>query len=345
VPYISAAILVQIVSVVFSGLRRIERRGEAGRRTMVRVTLVVTLVLATIQSLGIATALGRIDSLVREPGPLFVSTATLTFATGTLVLAFIADQITRHGIGNGIALILFVGIAMDGLRGVAMALQLNNLGVVPVEGLLGLALLAVVLVAVIVVVERARLLITLKFAARRIGDRDIAAQAAVLALKLNNAGFLPAVVAPWFFYLPLTFVALFVGSEQPWMRAIMGQMQVGQPGHMIFNFGVIIILVFVYTAYVIDPDHIAERLKAYGGVVPGVEPGDPTADQVDRAVSRVTTFGAIYLALVYLIPELLVAYTRTPFFLGGASALIVVGVVLDLEVQARGLIAQQKTGG
>jgi preprotein translocase subunit SecY len=345
VPYVSAAILLQVASVVFSGLRVVERRGEAGRRTMVRITLALTLALATIQGFGIASALSQIDNLVANPGPLFVFMTTLTFAAGALLLAWLAEQITRYGIGNGVALILFLGVAAEALRGAAQAFELNNLGVLPPEGLLGLTLLAVVLIFAVVGVERARMRLPLQFSARNFGDRAMAAQPGVLSFKVNNSGFLPAVVAPWFFYLPLTFAAFFVGSQQPWLRAVVGQMQVGQIGHMIFNTVVVVVLVFVYTAYVVDPDHIAERLKSYDGVIAGIEPGEATADHIDGAVSGITALGAVYLALVYLIPELLVAYTRAPFFLGGASALVAVGTVLDLEAQVRGLISQQKAGG
>jgi preprotein translocase subunit SecY len=345
VPYLSAAVLIQVASVVFAGLRDIARRGEAGRRRIVLLTLIVTLMLATIQAIGIAFALNQIDRLVTNPGPLFVFTATLTFAAGALVLAWLAEQITRHGIGNGIAVILFVGVAGEALRGTAMAYELDTLGVISTGASLGLVVLAIVLVFAIASVERAQVRLPVHFSERRVGDRLIPAQDGILPFKLNNAGFLPAVVAPWFFYLPVSFLAFFVGSEVPWMRTLVGQMQMGQVGHMIFNTVVIVILTYVYTASVIDPDHCAEQLKRYGGVVAGVEPGEATADLIDRVVSRTTGYGAGYLALVYLIPELLVAYMKLPFFLGGASALIAVGTVIDLDAEVRGLISKQQAGG
>jgi len=345
VPYLSAALLIQVASVVFGALRDVARRGEAGRRRIVLLTLVLTLGLATFQGFGIAVALNQIDRLVTDPSALFVFTTTLTFAAGALVVAWIAEQITRSGIGNGIALILFVGIAGEALRSAAMALELTNMGVFSPGEFVGIGVLAVVLVAVIVAVERAHVLLPLRFSERKLGDRTIAAQDGVLPFKVNNAGFLPAIVAPWFFYLPLSFIAFFVGAQTPWLRTLYGQMQMGQAGHMIFNTVVIVILTYVYTASVVDPDQCAERLKGYGGVIAGVEPGEATADLIDRVVSRTTGYGAVYLALVYLIPELLVAYMRLPFFLGGASALIAVGTVIDLDTQVRGLMSQQKTGG
>jgi preprotein translocase subunit SecY len=344
-PYVSAAVLIQVVAVVFSGLKNLERRGEHGRRAMLRLTLALAFVLATIQGFGIATALSRIDNLVTVPGPLFIVTTTLTLAAGSLLLAWFAELITRYGIGNGIALILFIGLAGGTLSAAASALELNNLGVIQPDTLLGLAALTAGLVFSVAAVERARLLLPLKFAGKRLGEREIAAQDGALSFKVNNAGILPALVAPWFFYLPLSFFASLVGAEQPWLRALASQMQVGQPGHMIFNTVVIVILAFVYTANTADPDHIAARLKSYDGVIPGVEPGEATADAIDRAVSRTTMLGAVYLALVYLIPELLVAYMRLPFFLGGVSALIAVGVVLDIDAQVRGLTSPKHAGG
>ncbi len=344
VPYLSAAVLIQVASVVFAGLRDISRRGEAGRRRIVLLTFVVTLLLATFQSIGIATSLNQIDHLVSNPGPLFVFTATLTFAAGSFVLAWLAEQITRYGIGNGIVMIVFVGVASETLRGVAIACQLETLGVISSGALFALAVLAVALVFAVAAVERAQLRLPVRFAERRTAERTIPAQAGVLPFKVNNAGFLPALVAPWFFYLPLSLLAVFVGSQTPWLRALIGQMQTGQLGHMIFNTVVIVILTYVYTASVVDPDYCAEQLKRHGGIVAGVDPGEATADYVDRALSRTTGYGAVYLALIYLIPELLVAYMRLPFFLGGASALIAVGTVTDLDAQVRALISKNKLG-
>ena len=345
VPYLSAAVLIQVTSVVFSGLRAVARRGEAGRRKIVLLTLVVTLLLATIQAVGIAIALNQIDRLVTNPGPLFVFTATLTFVAGSLVLAWLAEQITRFGLGNGIAMILFVGVAGETLRGAAMAYELDSLGVISTGAFFSLAVFAVVLVFAIALVECAQVRLPVHFAEREIGDRALPAQDGILPFKVNNAGFLPAIVAPWFFYLPLSLLAVFVGSGTPWVRTLVGQMQMGQLGHMIFNTVVIVILTYVYTASVVDPDHCAEQLKRYGGTVAGVEPGEATADLIDRVVSRTTGYGAVYLALVYLIPELLVGYMRLPFFLGGASALIAVGTVIDLDAQVRGLISKEQAGG
>jgi preprotein translocase subunit SecY len=345
VPYLSAAVLVQITTVVFGGLRDVARRGEAGRRRIVLLTLVVTLLLATIQSIGITIALNQVDRLVTDPGSLFVFTATLTFAAGSLVLAWLAEQITRYGIGNGIVMILFVGVAGEALRATAMAYELDTLGVISTGASFSLVVVAVVLVFAIAAVERAQLRLPVHFGERKIGDRTIPAQDAILPFKLNNAGFLPALVAPWFFYLPLSFLALFVGSGTPWLRTLADQMKIGQVNHMIFNTVVIVILTYVYTASVVDPDHCAEQLKRYGGTIAGVEPGEATADYIDRAVSRTTGYGAVYLALVYLIPELLVAYMQLPFFLGGASALIAVGTVIDLDTQVHGLIAKEQQAG
>ena len=344
VPYLTAAVLIQVASVVSAGLRAIPQSGEAGRRRIVRYTLVLTLLLATFQGFMIASSLQRIDSLVLNPGPLFVVTTTLTLAGGALLVSWVAEQITLRGIGNGIALILLTGIALEIPRAVVGGLQLNNLGVISPDLLLGLAVLTVIMVLAISFAEQVRILLPVQFAARNIGDRAVAAQSSALSFKLNNAGIIPAVVAPWFFYLPLAALALLFGAQQPWLRSIIQQMQAGQPAHMIFNAVVIGVLAFVYTASVIDPDRIAERLQASGGAVPGIAAGEATADLIDRSVTRATTVGAFYLALVYLIPELLVAYAKVPFYLGGASALIAVGAVLDIDAQVRALAAPSKLG-
>ena len=195
-----------------------------------------------------------------------------------------------------------------------------------------LAIFSVALIALIVFVERARRRIPVDFVARNLRGP---AQSSHLPLKLNSAGFLPAIVAPWFYFLPLSMLSIVVG-QPPWLTAIMGQLAFGHLGHMIVGSIAVALVAFLYTAFLVDPDHAAESLKAYGGSIPGVAPGEPTAEHLDRVVSRTTCVGAAYLVAVFLIPEILVSYFQSPFYLGGSSALIMVCTVLDLETEVRG---------
>jgi preprotein translocase subunit SecY len=344
IPYVSAAIMLQLVAVVW-GLSGLERSGEVGRRKIARYTLVLTLLIAAFQAFGIASALQNISGLVTEPGVWFLLSATATMAGGVFCLVWLSEQITRHGIGNGLALILFVGVIVSLPGDVAATFELLRQGAISGSLVLLLAVLSVALVAVIVLIEGARRNVPVQYAARQVGTRLLPARSSsVLSIKLNSAGFLiPAMVTPWIFYLPLA-LATFLFGQTPWLATAYEHIQIARPVHMILGSIAVFVLVFIYTAYVLDPDRAAETLRQRGGAIPDVAPGKPTADYLDRVVTLTTIIGAVYLVAVLLLPEVLVAYGGLPYLFGGGSALIVVCTIIDIEKQVRGY-SLTKPGG
>jgi preprotein translocase subunit SecY len=335
-PYLSAAIFVQLGSVVSSKLSALARGGEAGRRKIARWTVGLAMMLTAFQAFGLASGLQSVPNFVSDPGGLFVLSTTVTLTGGTIFLIWLSELITARGIGNGLAMILFVGVAADLPRAVAALVELTRQGVLSVERVSLLAVFWVALVALVVFVELARRRVPVEFSTRKLGDRSLPAQSTQLSLKLNSAGLIPSIVAAWLLFLPLTLAGLVFGWTSPWMAAAYAQIAPGHLGHAILSSIAIIILAFIYTAYVIDPENAADSLKKRGGVIPGIAPGEPTAEHLDRVVTYTTWIGAVYLAAVFLVPEMLVAYFQVPFYLGGASVLIVVCTVLDLETQVRG---------
>lgn len=344
IPYISAAILLQLVAVVWGRVSALERSGEAGRRKIARVTLILTLLIAGFQAFGVASALQGISGIVAEPGTWFLLSATTTMVGGVFFLVWLSELITRYGIGNGLALILFVGIIVSLPGDLANTLELVRQGAISGGLLLLLAVLGVALVAFMVLIEGARRNVPVRYAARQAGKRMLAPRSSVLPLKLNSAGVLiPSTIVPWILYLPLA-LGTFLFGQTPWLVAAYDHIQFAQPVHMILGSVAVFVLVFIYTAYVIDPQRSAETLHQQGGVIPDVAPGEPTADYLDRVVTLTTVIGAVYLVAILLIPEVLVAYGQLPYLFGGGSALIVVCTILDIEKQVRGY-SLTKPGG
>src|SRR6185312_5052660 len=286
VPYVSAAILVQLLSVVWGRLAALERAGEAGRRRIARYTLILTLVLAAFQAFAIASALQNISGLVAEPGDWFLLSATASMVGGVFFMVWLSEQITRHGIGNGIALVLSVNILLSLPAEVATAIELLRQGRVSGNLVLFNAALWVVLVVVMVLIEGARRNVQVQYAARQVGKRLFAPRDSVLPIKLNSAGFLiPATLTPWIFYVPLA-LATYLFGRTPWLAGAYEHMQFGRPAHVVL--GAVFVLAFIYTAKVLDPELTAETLQKQGGTIPGVEPGEATADHLDRVVSLTT---------------------------------------------------------
>ncbi|MCK1386239.1 preprotein translocase subunit SecY [Bradyrhizobium sp. 21] len=339
IPYLTAAILIRLLSVVWRGLNSLERSGEGGRRKVARATLGLTLGLAAFQAYGIASALTTIPGIVRDPDGWFVLTATATMVGGVCVLVWLSEQITRHGIGNGLALILSVGMLVSIPRDVAGILELMRTGAVSSNLVLACAVFWVVTVAVIVLVEGARRNIQVEFGALYVGARQLPVRAGVLPIKLNSAGFLiPVTVAAWIFFLPLAFAGLILGGDHPLVAAAYRHLQLGQPAHVVLVSIAVLILAFVYTAHVVDPEHAAESLARHGGVIPGVAPGEATADHLDRVVSLTTVVGAVYLTALQLIPEVFELYgIGLPYnmIINGGAALVVVCTALDIKTQVR----------
>jgi preprotein translocase subunit SecY len=333
VPYLSAAILIQVALLFSSRLRAVNDRGDCGRQIIRRCTLVVTLFLATLQSYGIAVGLEGFGQTVADPGPFFRLSTVITLTGGTFLLIWLSEIITAHGVGNGLALILFVSIAVAIPRSIATLLELGRTGVLSI-GLIGaLVVLTIALVAFIVMMELARRHVPIEYERRQIGDRIIEKQPSTLALKLNGAGIIPVVVAAWLLSILLPIAYMADGSG--WLSSIVKQLGHGQPGFILYTGIAIVVFALFYVALLIDPDAVAEKLKRWRGVIPGIDPGAATVDHIDQVLSRTAILGAVYLALVCLLPEILIAYARIPIYLGGVPALIVVCTVLDIHHQVQ----------
>src|SRR5581483_6765909 len=277
-PYISAAILVQLLSVVWGRLSALERSGEAGRCKIARITLIVTLLLASFQAYGVASAMQDISGLVAEPGGWFLLSATASMVDGVFFMVWLSDQITRHGIGNGIALVLSVNILLSIPAEVATAIELLRQGQVSGNLVLFNAVLWLVLVAMMVLIEGARRNVQVQYAARQVGKRLFAPRQSTLPIKINSAGFLiPVTVMPWLLFVPLA-LATFIFGRTPTLAAAYEHLQFGRPAHMVVGSVVVFVLAFIYTAYVLDPERAAETLHKQGGTFPGVEPGEASAD-------------------------------------------------------------------
>jgi preprotein translocase subunit SecY len=335
-PYFSAAILVQLVSIVSSKLNGLSRSGEAGRSKVARYTIGLAVFLTAFQAFGIASGLQNLPNLVSDPGRLFLLSTTVTLMGGMVFLVWLSEQITRRGIGNGLALLIFAGVVTEVPRSVASMFVLVRQGALSAGHAWLLAILSAALVGLVVFVELARRRVPLEFASRTLGGRLLPAQSTHLSLKLNSAGLIPTIVGPWLYVIPLWIAGIILDQDSPLLAVAFEGLGFGHFGHMIAGSVAIVIVAFFYTSFVADPEYAADSLKKHGAAIPGIEPGEPTAEHLDRVVSGTTCMGAVYLAAVFLIPELLLVYGQTPFYLAGASVLVVVCTVLDIETQLRG---------
>jgi preprotein translocase subunit SecY len=327
-PYISAAVLLQLLPIISKRLRALRTQGEPGRRTLDLLTRSLTALLSMLQAYGIAIGLESVPGLVSEPGWLFRTTTVLTLTGGVMALVWLSEWISARGLGNGVTLILFAGLVAEVPAGIAGALELGRRGVLSGGMMLALLASAIALTALVVAVERARRRLPVHVEGGA-GDPPSS-----LSFKLNNAGIIPAVLASWVLFLPAAIVSIAVPAWEAELRG---------PLFTIVYAALIVACAFFYTAFLIDPDAAAETLKKHGAVLPGIFPGEPTAEHIDGVISRLTMIGAIYLALVYLVPVVLVATAPVPFYFGGASLLIVVCAILDLEAHIRAF-ASVKTG-
>jgi preprotein translocase subunit SecY len=343
-PYITAAVLLQLAALGSSRLRALRNQGYRGRKTILAYTRTLTLALAAFQAYGIAVALESVDGVVVDPGLLFKLSTVFTLTAGTMLLVWLADQITARGIGNGIALILAVGLVTELPFALVSEFANVNRATVSPDMIAGAAILAAAITALIAFVEGARRRIPVEFPKREVGGRAVENLSAPLALKLNNAGLIPTLLASWFIVLPAAAVSFGLGSHSGWGSAILQQLGHGRPLFMILYAALIVLFTLFYTAFLIDPEKASETLKMLGGAVRGVEPGEPTAAYFDYVLSRITLVGAIYLAFVFIIPELLIVYFGVPFYLGGQSLLIVVCAVMDIGAQFK-QEAELKRGG
>jgi preprotein translocase subunit SecY len=337
-PYISASIIIQMMTSVIPQLETLKKEGEAGRRKITQYTRYGTVLLATFQGLGIAIAIEGQQAaggpVVLVPGLGFKITTVATLVTGTMFLVWLGEQITERGIGNGISLIIFGSIVAGLPSAVAGTLELARTGAFTPIGVLALFIGAILVTAFVVFIERGQRRITVNYAKRQQGRRMIAGQSTHLPLKLNMAGVIPPIFASSIILFPASLGSWFGQSEgMGWLKDIATTLSPGQPVYTLIYAGMILFFCFFYTALVFNPREIADNLKKSGAFVPGIRPGVQTATYVDKVVSRLTLAGAMYLTVVCLIPEFLIVKWSVPFYFGGTSLLIIVVVMMDMMSQ------------
>ncbi|QFY90063.1 preprotein translocase subunit SecY [Magnetovirga frankeli] len=337
-PYISASIIMQLMTAVIPKLEQMKKEGEAGRRKITQYTRYGTVVLATFQAIGISMALQSQqvggDSVVVQQGFGFIFTATVSLVTGTLFLMWLGEQITERGIGNGISLIIFAGIVAGLPSAIGGTLELVRNGEMHFITVLTLFILAIAVTAFVVFVERGQRRVTVNYAKRQQGRKMYAAQSSHLPLKLNMAGVIPPIFASSIILFPSTLGQWFgTGENMRWMQDIVAKLSPGEPVYVIFYALAIIFFCFFYTALVFNSKETADNLKRSGAFIPGIRPGEQTAKYIDGVMSKLTFWGAIYITAVCLLPEFLIVGWNVPFYFGGTSLLIIVVVVMDFMAQ------------
>ncbi len=345
-PYISASIIMQLLSVVSPKMEQLKKEGEAGRRTITKYTRYGTVVLATFQALGIAIALEGQAGLVLDPGMAFRLIAVVTLVSGTMFLMWLGEQITERGIGNGISIIIFAGIVAGLPSAVGGTLELARTGAFSIPLVMFLFIAILLVTALVVFVERGQRKITVNYAKRQVGNKVYGGQTTHLPLKLNMAGVIPPIFASSIILFPATLAGWFGSSESLyWLKDISNVLSPGQPIYILFFAAAIMFFCFFYTALVFNPKETADNLKKSGAFVPGIRPGDQTAKYIDKIMGRLTLIGAFYITLVCLLPEFLILKFNTPFYFGGTSLLIIVVVTMDFMTQVQShLMSHQYEG-
>ncbi|MBB2970848.1 preprotein translocase subunit SecY [Mesorhizobium sp. RMAD-H1] len=345
-PYISASIIVQLMTSVVPSLEQLKKEGEQGRKVINQYTRYGTVLLATVQAYAIAVGLESGNGIVMDPGLFFRVSSVITLVGGTMFLMWLGEQITARGIGNGISLIIFSGIVANLPHAISGTLELGRTGALSTGLILGIIILAVALIAIIVFVERAQRRLLIQYPKRQVGNRMFQGDTSHLPLKLNTAGVIPPIFASSLLLLPATAAGFANTQDLPgWATAILAALGHGQPIYMLLYAGLMAFFCFFYTAIVFNPKDTADQLKKHSGFIPGIRPGERTAEYIDYVLTRITVVGAIYIVLVCLLPEFLISATGVPFYLGGTSLLIVVSVTLDTVAQIQGhLIAHQYEG-
>ena len=344
-PYISASIIIQLMTAVIPTLEQLKKDGEQGRKVINQYTRYLTVVLAMFQSYGIAIGLeGSSSAIVADPGWFFRFTAVITLTGGTIFLMWLGEQITARGIGNGISLIIFSGIVAGLPAAIAGTLELGRQGALSTALILAVIVLAVVTIGFIVFIERAQRRLLIQYPKRQMGNKMFQGDSSHLPLKLNTAGVIPPIFASSLLLLPIT-VANFSTGGPAWLTTITALLGRGQPVYLLFYAGLIAFFAFFYTAIVFNPKDTADQLKKHGGFLPGIRPGQRTAEYIDYVLTRITVAGALYLVIVCLMPEVLISQAGLPFYFGGTSLLIVVSVTMDTVAQIQGhLLAHQYEG-
>ena len=341
-PYISASIIMQLMSTVSPQLEALKKEGESGRKKINQYTRYGTVILAALQAYGIAIGLVGRGGIVTNPGPFFIASTVITLTGGTVFLMWLGEQITARGIGNGTSLIIFSGIVANLPSGVAALLELGRKGLMSPFLILGILVLAFAVIAFIVFFERAQRRLLIQYPKRQVGMRISQAESSHLPLKLNTAGVIPPIFASSLLLLPLTVANFSAGKGPDWLNQITAMLGHGKPLFLFFYALLIVFFCFFYTSIMFNPKETAENLKKSGGFILGIRPGEQTADYIDRILTRITVIGAAYIVTICLIPEMLVGYSGIPFYFGGTSLMIVVSVTLDTVSQIQGhLLSQQ----
>jgi preprotein translocase subunit SecY len=335
-PYISASIIMQLGAIAVPQLEQLKKEGEAGRRKITQYTRYGTLVLALFQSFGISVALQSQAGLVLHPGMMFQMTTVITLVTGTMFLMWLGEQITERGLGNGISLIIFAGIAAGLPRAIGSTLEMARTGAFSIPLVLFLLIGAVAITALVVFVERGQRKILVNYAKRQVGNKIYGGQSSHLPLKLNMAGVIPPIFASSIILFPATLAGWFgSGQNMTWLKDVSEKMSPGQPIYVLFYAAAIVFFCFFYTALVFSPKETADNLKKSGAFLPGIRPGEQTAKYVEKIMLRLTLIGAVYITLVCLLPEFLVVKWNVPFYFGGTSLLILVVVTMDFMAQVQ----------
>jgi preprotein translocase subunit SecY len=339
-PYISASIIMQLMTVASPTLEALKKEGESGRRKITQYTRYGTAVLALFQSMAIAISLESQRGLVVDPGLMFRITAMVTLTTGTMFLMWLGEQITERGIGNGISLIIFAGIAAGFPQAVHGTLELVRTGAMSIPVVLFIGALVVGVTAFVCFVERGQRKILVNYAKRQVGRKVYGGQSSHLPLKLNMSGVIPPIFASSIILFPATIVGWFGegASGLTWLKDVAATLHPGQPIYTLLYASAIIFFCFFYTALVFNPKETADNLKKSGAFVPGIRPGDQTARHIERITLRLTLVGAIYVTLVCLLPEMLIVWKSVPFYFGGTSLLIIVVVTMDFMSQVQAYI-------
>lgn len=349
-PYISASIIIQLMTSVVPKLEQLKKEGESGKRKITQYTRYSTVVLATLQAVGMATAIQSQTAgglaVVFNPGPSFIFTAVVTLVCGTMFLMWLGEQVTERGIGNGISLIIFAGIVAGLPSAIGGTLELVRTGEINSFTAIILFILAIAVTAFVIFVERAQRRIKINYAKRQQGNRMVAGQSSFLPLKLNMAGVIPPIFASSIILFPSTIAGWFGSNEGfGWLQDVSSMLSPGQPIYIMFYAAAIIFFCFFYTALVFNSRDTSDNLKKSGAFIPGIRPGEQTTKYIDSVITKLTLLGAIYITAVCLLPEFLIVYFNVPFYFGGTSLLIIVVVVMDFIAQMQShLMSQQYEG-
>ena len=346
-PYITASIIMQLMTAIIPSLETLKKDGEAGRKQINQYTRYLTVLLASVQGYGISVGLEAAQGVVIDPGMFFRVTTVVTLLGGTLFLMWLGEQITARGVGNGISLIIFSGIVANLPVAIAGTFELGRTGALSPLLIMFFMVMAIAVIALIVFIERSLRKILIQYPKRQMGNKMFGGESSHLPLKINVPGVIPPIFASSLLLMPVSIINLSSGGDggADWLVALNAMLGRGQPLYLATYIGLIVFFAFFYTAIVFNPEETSENLRRYGGYVPGIRPGQPTADYLDYVLTRLTVLGAIYLSAVCILPELLISQYSVPFYFGGTSLLIVVTVTLDTVTQIQShMMAHQYEG-